>query len=134
MRLLRHRLRWALIAVVRNHASTLALGRILKQGEQVVVDVPDKAFDLLRAEKVHAWASVRPVLSEYAAQLTGARVLDDSYGANLPAFVVPKGQTARLAYLSEFVEQAKASGVLQRAIERAGQPGFRVAPPESPRH
>jgi polar amino acid transport system substrate-binding protein len=80
------------IAVVRNHNSTLALGRVLKQAEQVVVDVPDQAFDLLRAEKVHAWASIRPTLSEYAAKLTGARVLDDSYGANLPTFVVERAR------------------------------------------
>jgi hypothetical protein len=41
---------------------------------------------------------------------------------------VPKGQTARLAYISEFVEQAKASGLVQQAIERAGLPGHQVAP------
>jgi hypothetical protein len=43
--------------------------------------------------------------------------------------VVPKGQTARLAYISDFVEQARASGVVQRAIDRSGQGGFRAAEP-----
>jgi hypothetical protein len=43
--------------------------------------------------------------------------------------VVPKGRAERLAYISEFVEQAKASGVVQRAIDRAGQPGYQVAAP-----
>jgi polar amino acid transport system substrate-binding protein len=57
--------------------------------------------------------------------------LEDSYGANSPALVVPKGHVARLAYISEFVEQAKASGVVQRAIDRAGQPGYRVAAPSN---
>ena len=122
------------IAVVRGHASTLTLGRILKQAEQVVVDVPDQGFDLLRAGNVHAWASARPVLSDYARRLAGARVLDESYGANQPALVVPKGQAARLAYLTEFVEHAKATGMIQRALDRAGEPGFRVVPPEGPRH
>ena len=56
-------------------------------------------------------------------------LLEDSYGANFPALVVPKGHDARLAYFSEFVEAAKASGLVQRAIDRAGQPGYRVAPP-----
>ena len=41
----------------------------------------------------------------------------------------PEARIARLAYISEFVEQAKASGVVQRAIDRAGQPGYRVASP-----
>jgi len=42
--------------------------------------------------------------------------------------VVPKGQAARLAYISEFIEQAKASGLVQQAIERAGLRGYQVAP------
>jgi polar amino acid transport system substrate-binding protein len=117
------------IAVVRNHASTLSLSRIAKLAELVMADTPDSAFALLRDGKVDAWASVRPALMEYAAEFAGSRVLADSYGANFPALVVPKGQPARLAYISEFVEEAKASGVVQRAIDRAGQPGYRVAAP-----
>jgi hypothetical protein len=54
-------------------------------------------------------------------------VLPDNYGTNFPALVVPKGQDARLAYISEFIEQAKVSGVVQRAIDRGGEPGYCVA-------
>jgi hypothetical protein len=67
-------------------------------------------------------------LSDYAAALPGSRLLDDSYGANFPALVVPKGQASRLAYISEFVGGAKESGLVQRAIARAGKAGYRVAP------
>jgi polar amino acid transport system substrate-binding protein len=116
------------IAVVRNHASTLALGRILKHAEQIGADTPDAAFELLRGGRADTWASIRPSLLDYSIALPGSRLLDDSYGANLPALVVAKGQTARLAYISEFIEEAKASGLLQRVIERTGQAGFRVAP------
>jgi len=118
------------IAVVRDHASTLALNRLLKHAEQVSADTPDSAFDLLRSGGVDAWASIRPTLMSYSTELPGSWTLDDSYGANLPALVVAKGQTARLAYISEFIEEAKASGLVQRAIERTGQPGYRVAPPK----
>lgn len=117
------------IAVVRNHASTLALGRIAKQAELVSAETPDAAFGLLRSGQVDAWASVRPALMDSSNALSGSRVIADSYGANFPALVVPKGQSARLAYISEFVEAAKASGVVQRAIDRAAQPGYRVAAP-----
>jgi hypothetical protein len=51
-------------------------------------------------------------------------VLEEAYGANLPAWVVAKGQEARLAYVSEFVEYAKTSGLVQEAIERAGRAGI----------
>jgi hypothetical protein len=71
---------------------------------------------------------VRPVLLVYSSKLPGSRVLEDHYGANLVGMVVPKGQTERLAYISEFIEQARASGLVQQAIERAALPGHRAAP------
>jgi len=115
------------IAVVRDHASTLTLQRILRQAEQVEAETADAAFDLLLTGHVDACASVRPALLEYSGGLPGSRVLADSYGVNLPALVVAKDQMARLAYLSEFIEEAKASGLVQRALEQAGQAGYRVA-------
>jgi len=121
------------IAVVTAHASTLTLTRIRKQAELVSVDTPDRAFDLLRTGRVDAWASARPALVDYSEQLPGSRVLEDRFGANRPAIVVAKGQAARLAYVSEFVEEAKASGAVQQAITRSGKRGYRVAAPESPR-
>jgi polar amino acid transport system substrate-binding protein len=116
------------IAVVRGHASTLTLSRIVKHAQLVDAATPDPAFELLRSGQADALASISAVLFAYSKQLPGSRVLDDHYGANLVGMVVSKGQTARLAYLSEFIEQAKASGLVQAAIERAGLPGHRVAP------
>ena len=52
------------------------------------------------------------MLLGYAPKLPGSRVLEERYGANLVGMVVPKGQSARLAYITEFVEQAKASGLV----------------------
>jgi hypothetical protein len=37
-----------------------------------------------------------------------------------------------LAYISEFLEAAKASGLVQRAIERAGEHGMKVVPTQEP--
>jgi len=62
-------------------------------------------------------------------QLPGSRVLADRYGASFSAMAVPKGHAGRLAYVSEFIEAAKASGLVQRALERDGQGGVQVAPP-----
>jgi polar amino acid transport system substrate-binding protein len=114
------------IVVVRDHASTLALGGILRHAEQVGVDTPDDACALLRDASVDAWASVRPLLLDYCRHMSGVRLLDESYGANQPAWVVAKGQEGRLAYVSEFVEYAKASGLVQQAIERSGRIGITV--------
>jgi polar amino acid transport system substrate-binding protein len=43
--------------------------------------------------------------------------------------VVPKGHAGWLAYVNEFVEEAKASGLVQNAIDRDGSLAFQVAPP-----
>ena len=120
------------IAAIRNHESTLALSRILKRAELVYAETPDPTFDLLRTGHADAFASALPPLLAYSTKLPGSRVLEDRYGANIHAMAVAKGQSGRLAYIGEFIEEAKVSGLVQRAIERAGQHGIRVAPPRKP--
>jgi len=115
------------IAVVRDHASTLTLSRIFKHAQLTYAATPGPTFELLRTGQADAFASIRPVLLAYSSQLPGSRVLEEHYGANLLGMVVPKGQAARLAYINDFIEQAKASGLVQQAIERAGLPGHLVA-------
>jgi polar amino acid transport system substrate-binding protein len=119
------------IAAVRDHASTLALARVIRNAMPIFADTPDAAFDLLRGGQTDAWATIVPTALSYAGRLPGSRVLAGSYGANWPALVVAKGQGERLAYVCEFVEFAKRSGVIQVAIERAGQLGYRAAVQEN---
>jgi polar amino acid transport system substrate-binding protein len=120
------------IAAVRNHASTNALIPLLKQAKLVYADTPDATFRLLRDSQADVMASVRGALLGYSAQLPGSRVLEDYYGANINRIAIAKGNAGRLAYINEFVAEAKASGLVQRAIERAGPPGARVAPAGDP--
>ncbi len=120
------------IAAVRNHASTVTLSRILKQAEVVYAETPDPTFDLLRTGHADVMASTRNALLEFSDKLPGSRVLEDHYGVNLNRVVVPKGRTEWLAYVNDFVEEAKASGLIQKAIDRAGPPGITVAPPGNP--
>jgi len=120
------------IAAVRNHASTNALIPLLKQAQLVYADTPDPTFTLLRDGQAEVMASVRGTLLGYSAQLPGSRVLEDHYGANINRIVIAKGNPGRLGYINEFVEQAKATGLVQRAIDRAGPPGLTVAPAGDP--
>jgi polar amino acid transport system substrate-binding protein len=117
------------IAAVRNHASTNELIRQLKRAELVYADTPDSTFELLRSAQTDVMASTRLALLELSAQLPGSRVLEDRYGANINRMVVPKGKAGWLAYVSEFVEEAKSSGLVQKAIERGGTRGVTVARP-----
>jgi polar amino acid transport system substrate-binding protein len=120
------------IAAVRNHASTIALKRVIKEAEIVEVDIPDQAFELVRSGGAEAYASPRPPILAYARKLAGSRVLDDRYGANLQSMAVAKTQTERLAYISEFLEGAKESGLVQQVLDRTGARGMEVAPAAKP--
>jgi polar amino acid transport system substrate-binding protein len=119
------------IAVVRGHASTMTLTRIVKHAELIGAALPDEAFDLLRSGKAHLFAAPREVLMDYATTLPGSRVLHEAYGVNNIGVAITKGQPGRLAYLNEFFDEAKASGLVRGAIERGGLPTFRIAPREN---
>ena len=106
----------------------MALSRMLKHATIVSATTPEPAFELLRNGDAEAFASIREVLLAYAAQLPGSRVLEQRYGFNSVAMAVAKGHAGRLAVISEFVEQAKSSGLVQRALDRGGWRGVRVAP------
>jgi polar amino acid transport system substrate-binding protein len=116
------------IAVPRGDASDLELTRVLKRAELVRTDTHAAAFELVRVGTAHARAAPRPVLLADSAKLPGSRVLDDGYAAVSFAALVPKGQTGRLAYINEFIDEAKASGLIKRTIEMAGLQGVQVAP------
>jgi polar amino acid transport system substrate-binding protein len=115
------------VAVVRGHASTMALTRMVKHAELVGSDLPDTAFELLRAGEVAAFAAPREPLLEYAAKLPGSLVLEDRFGVNNVGIAIMKGRTERLSYIREFVDNAKASGLIARMIDSGGLSGFRVA-------
>jgi len=116
------------IAVMSNHASTKALTRIVKRAELVGSDLPDAAFDLLRTGRADAFAAPRAQLLDYSNTFPGSRVLPESYGTNRVAMAVAKRETGLLAYLGEFIAEAKASGLIARIIESGGLRGFSVAP------
>ncbi len=116
------------IAVVLNHASTFALGRKAVHAARVGTELPDAAFELLRAAKVEAFAAPREQLLGYCEMLPGSRVLDEGYGINSAGIAIRKGQPARLTLVREFVEEAKKSGLIADIIARGRLRGFRVAP------
>ena len=120
------------VAAVRGHASTAALVRIVKQAHPVYTDTYEGAVDLLRTGGADAFASIREIILQYSAQFPGARVLDDSYQSNLAGIAVPKGHSARLAYISEFLDDLKRSGTLRQMIDAAGLRGIDVVAPENP--
>jgi polar amino acid transport system substrate-binding protein len=116
------------IAVPRGDLVDILLSRQLQHAALVRADTVIGAFELLQAGHADVAALPRPNLLQWSVQLPGSRVLPDRFGANLVGMAVPKGRAGRLAYICEFVESAKASGLVREAIERAGLRGARLAP------
>jgi len=107
----------------------LFLSRTLKAARLVSTASNDAAFDLLKTGQVEALAGLTQALHDKLRQLPGARILAGRFMGVQQSIAVPKGRDAGLAYLRHVVEEAKASGLVARAIERTGARGVSVAPP-----
>lgn len=119
------------IATPRGDSSDLHVSRLLKHAEMVRTESFEAGLDLLRTGQAHAFTASRVNVMGYSERIPGSRVLEEDVVDF--AGVVPKGQPGRLAYLTDFIEQAKASGLVKQAIEREGLRGVRVAPPGNPK-
>jgi polar amino acid transport system substrate-binding protein len=106
----------------------LFLGRQLTRAQLVRAPSADAAFDLLATGRADVLAGLRQALIGLAERLPGSRVLDGRFMAVRQAVGVPRGRDAGLGYLRGVVEDAKASGLVARAIERTGVRGIAVAP------
>jgi polar amino acid transport system substrate-binding protein len=62
----------------------------------------------------------------------GYRAVEGRFTAILHAAAVPAGKRAAAEYLKAFIEDAKASGQVQRAIDASGVRGVAIAPPARP--
>ena len=106
----------------------LFLSRHLKAADLLRAPNGDAAFDLLAQGKADALAGLAQGLIGLADKLPGSRMLEGHFMKVPQAIGVPRGRDAGLGYLRGFVEEAKASGVVARAIERIGARGVSVAP------
>jgi polar amino acid transport system substrate-binding protein len=106
----------------------LFLSRNLKHAKLVQAPNADAAFDLLVTGKADALSGLKQALIGLADKLPGSRMLDGRFMAVQQSIGVPTGRDAGLQYLRGFVEDAKSSGLVARAIERTGARGVSVAP------
>lgn len=116
------------IAVYGRSAYGLYLARSIKNAELVNAEGLDASWELFIDQKLDALAGLRPRLVSDVEKLPGARVLDGRFTAVQQAVGTPKARTASAAFLAAFVEEAKASGLVARLIERHGVRGVNVAP------
>ena len=98
---------------------TPVLVAYLKQAQVVMVD-EGAAIAMLKAGQIDAYADNRFSLVKAASQDSSLRVLDGDFFVAKLAVAMAKGHPEALAYLTQFVEQAKSSGMVQKAIDATG--------------
>jgi polar amino acid transport system substrate-binding protein len=116
------------IAVAARAAYDLWLERNIRQASLHRAATLDASCELFLAERMDALAGLRPKLLEDAARLPGSRVLEGQFMAVQQAVGTAKPNAAGAAFLRDFVEQAKASGLVADLIARHAVRGLSVAP------
>jgi polar amino acid transport system substrate-binding protein len=117
------------IAIAARSAYDLWLSRHLRHAELVRAPGLDAAYELFVNEKLEALAGLRPRLLSDIEQLPGARILDGQFTAVQQAVGTARQNAAGAAFLRDFVEEAKSSGLIARLIERHQIRGLTVAAP-----
>jgi polar amino acid transport system substrate-binding protein len=117
------------IAVSARSAYDLWLERNIKHATVLRVEGGAGAVAKFRDEGLEALAGLRPGLLTDVEQFPGARILDGQFTAVQQAIGTQKRNAAGAAFLRDFVEEAKASGLVARFIAQHKVRGLSVAPP-----
>jgi polar amino acid transport system substrate-binding protein len=119
------------IAVGLKTAYDLFLSRELKHATIVRAESSLAAIDLYLAGGLDAVAGVRQPLAAAAANHPHLRVIEGSFMVIRQAAGVPRGRAAAARYLAAFIEEAKVSGFVARALQESGVADVSVAPPRA---
>ena len=113
---------------VKDTATFRASNKASPNATHVALAGVDAAIESMRAGQADAIALGRASLGGVAAKIPGARILNGGFLNSTTSVAVPKGKPEALAYVSAFIEEAKASGLVRRAFDDIGLTSEQVAP------
>jgi polar amino acid transport system substrate-binding protein len=116
------------ISVTGRSAYGLWLDRHIKHAKLMRTETLDEAYEQFERDKLEALAGLRPRLLSDQEKMPGSRILDGQFTAVQQAVGTARKNSAGIAFLHDFVEEAKASGLVARLIERHDVRGLSVAP------
>jgi polar amino acid transport system substrate-binding protein len=116
------------IGGVANTASFRAAKKATPKATHIDFVGVDAAVAAMLDRKIEAIALSRESLSGIIGKIAGSRILDDAFLNSSTAICVPKGKPAALAYVSDFIEEAKASGLVRKALDEMGLTSSQIAP------
>jgi polar amino acid transport system substrate-binding protein len=116
------------IGGVANTATFRTSNKTAPNATHVSFDKTDAAVAALRDGEVDALAFSRESLTGLQPKVPGSRILDGGFLNSTTSVAVPKGKPEALAYVSEFIEAAKAAGLVRQAFDEMGLKSSVVAP------
>ncbi len=118
------------IATKARAAYSLFLEDNLKHASLVQTETIDDSFDRFVGDGLDALAGLKPRLLSDVQRLDGATILDGRFRAVQQAIGTPRSRdSAGADFLAQFVEEAKASGLVASLINQHQVQGLSVAPP-----
>ncbi|CBJ39809.1 putative bacterial extracellular solute-binding, family 3; ABC transporter protein (plasmid) [Ralstonia solanacearum CMR15] len=117
------------VVVGQGSAYDLFLTRELRHAEIVRAPTSPAVVQTFLDTQCEVAAGVRQQLEADMAHRPGLRLLDERFMVIRQAMGVPAGRGPRAAqYVARFVEEMKASGFVERALQRHGVTGVSIAP------
>ena len=117
------------IGGVANTATFRAAQRTAPKATFVALPGVDAAVAAMEDGEIDCIALSRESLSGLAPKIPGSRILDGGFLNSSTAVAVPKGKPEALVFVSQFVEEAKSSGLVRRAFDAMNLQSAQVAPP-----
>jgi polar amino acid transport system substrate-binding protein len=111
------------VGVTAGGSSHTTLSREFKFAAVVPAQTLAIAMEMFSGGKVDAYATNKAVLFEMSSQSPGSRVLEGRWGIEHFAMAIPKGRDQAMAAASRFADDAKSTGLVKRAADRAGLRG-----------
>ena len=113
---------------VANTATFRAAQRTAPKTTFVTVAGVEAAIAAMNAGEIDCIALSRESLSGLVTKIPGSRMLEGGFMNSSTAVAVPKGKPDALAYVSEFTEDAKANGLVRKALDAMNLQTSQVAP------
>ena len=116
------------IGGVANTATFRTSNKTAPNATHVSFDKADAAVAALRGGQVDALAFSRESLTGLTTKVPGSRILDGGFLNSTTSIAVPKQRPDALAFATQFIEEAKASGLVRKAFDEMGLKTSQVAP------
>ncbi len=116
------------IGGVANTATFRAAKRATPKATHIDFAGVDAAAKAMREGRIALIALSRESLAGLSAKIPGSRILDEAFLKSSTAICIPKGKPEALDYVSTFIEEVKASGLVRKALDEMDLKASQVAP------